>query len=372
MSNDAPLNFEEPNGHHWWCDAIAPPCEQSRQAALLRQHQLTKPQGSLGRLEQLAVDFAGWQATSIPSLERVSIRIFAADHGVVATEPVSAFPQAVTAQMIRNFSGGGAAINVLARQHSADFAVINLGTVEALESLPQVVDCRIAAGTANFCVQPAMTESQLHQALNCGAQQVDRDAQLFVGGEMGIGNTTSAAALMSGMLNLPAEHTVGRGTGVDDKGLSDKRRVVSQALALHQGQNVGSPSDCVYSLANNSMSLLQRVGGFEIAGLVGAYVAAAQRGVPSLVDGYICSAAALVACGINPTLRPWLVFSHCSAEAGHRRLLESMDATPLLDLGLRLGEGSGAALCIPLLRDACALHANMATFASASISGKAL
>lgn len=338
-----------------WNDAIEAPCEASRAEAGQRQQQLTKPPGSLGRLESLAVDFAGFQRKSCPRIDNVAVCIFAGDHGVVA-EGVSAFPQAVTAQMIQNFASGGAAITVLSRELGASFGVVNLGTAERLPALEGVSDQQLARGTANFCEGPAMSEDLLARALDAGAAAVAPDAELFVGGEMGIGNTTAAAALGSALLGLPPAQTVGRGTGLDDSGLAVKREVVSRALALHAGDGRGP------------LELLRRLGGLEIAALAGAYLAAASRGIPSLVDGYICSVAALVACRLNPDLRPWLVFSHRSVEPGHNRVLAALDAEPLLDLELRLGEGSGAALAVPLVRSACALHSAMATFEQAGVS----
>ena len=342
---------------NWWQQPIAPPCAASMAAAAERQNQLTKPPGSLGRLEQLAIQLAGCQQTTVPRLDSIAIRIFAADHGVVA-EGVSAFPQVVTAEMIRNFARGGAAISVLARQLQADFGVVNMGTATPLEPLPGVVDLQLAPGTDNFCKQPAMGESRVTAALAAGAEQAPAGCQLFVGGEMGIGNTTAAAALASQLLGLAPEVTVGRGTGVDDNGLANKRVAVQRALELHRHR-----AQC-----RSPLQVLRCLGGLEIAALAGAYIASAQRGAASLVDGYICSAAALVACRLNPHLRPWLLFAHRSAEPGHRALLAALDADPLLDLGLRLGEGSGAALAVPLLQSACQLHSEMATFAEAQVS----
>lgn len=340
----------------WWQESIPQPCKQSEALAQRRQGQLTKPAGSLGRLESLAIQFAAWQGAELPSLQKVAIRVFAGDHGVVA-EGVSAYPQAVTVEMIRNFARGGAAIAVLAREQGADFAVINLGTVVEVGDYPAVVELRLAPGTANFCREPAMDDATLNAALAAGAAQVNEGCQLFIGGEMGIGNTTAAAALVSVLLDIGPDLSVGRGTGVDDAGLLQKRQVVERALALH------------LPFCDSPLETLRRLGGLEIAALTGAYIAAAQRGIPAVVDGYICGAAALVACRLNPAVRDWLLFSHRSAEPGHRHVLMALEAEPLLDFGLRLGEGSGAALCLPLLRAACSLHRDMATFAEAGVSG---
>jgi nicotinate-nucleotide--dimethylbenzimidazole phosphoribosyltransferase len=344
---------------------LAQPCaalnETARVAALARQGQLTKPPGSLGQLEAIAVQLAALQDTDNPQIEHIHIRIFAADHGV-ACEGVSVFPQAVTAEMVRNFARGGAAISVLAKQLNARLEVINLGTVSPVEPLENVRDERIAAGTANFAQSPAMTETQLAAALQAGRAAVLRakqdGAQLFIGGEMGIANTTSASAIACALLQESPQMLAGPGTGLDSKGVTHKAAVIRRALDLHRA-NLTQPLD-----------VLRHVGGFEIAALVGAYLAAAQNGVPILVDGFISSVAALTAVRLNPEARNWMLFAHVSAEPGHQRVLAALDAQPMLQLGMRLGEGSGAAMAVPLLRLACALHNNMATFAEAGVSDK--
>lgn len=323
------------------------------------QNNLTKPPGSLGRLELLAAQLASLQHRLHPKLDHIMIRIFAADHGVVA-EGVSAFPQAVTGEMIKNFSTGGAAITVLARFLNADFGVINLGTINALPELPHVQEKRIAAGTQNFCTAPAMTPAQVEAALlagkECALTASDMQTELFIGGEMGIGNTTAAAALACAILKQPAGALVGKGTGVDAEGLQRKISVVERALELHQ------------AALTEPLATLQALGGLEIAGLAGAMIGCAQQGICILVDGFICSAAAMMAVAINPSIRPWLVFAHCSAESGHKAILDHLSATPLLDLQMRLGEASGAAVAVPLLRMACELHNKMATFDQAGVS----
>ncbi len=340
----------------WLRNPVATPCKQSRELALARQQQLTKPPGSLGRLEQLAIDFAGFQKTPVPQLKHPVIRVFAADHGVVA-EGVSAFPQAVTAQMVHNFVAGSAAITVLAQQQGADFAVINLGTAEPMGEIPGLVNVQIAAGTENFCHMAAMTQQQMDIALAVGRDScVDQPMDCFVGGEMGIGNTTSAAAIFCALLGTEADDIVGRGTGVDDAGLQRKRLAVQQGLDLHCKADT-DPEE-----------ILRCLGGFEIAALVGAYIGHAQRGVPSLVDGYISTAAALLACKISPSLADWLLFSHCSAEAAHGLVLNTMQVKPLLNLDMRLGEGSGAGIALSLIRSSLLLHTQMATFAEAGVS----
>ncbi|MDP3813768.1 nicotinate-nucleotide--dimethylbenzimidazole phosphoribosyltransferase [Pseudomonas sp.] len=343
----------------WWLHGCQPLDLVARSKAQARQLQLTKPAGSLGQLEQLAIQLAAMQGSQRPSIERPWISIFAGDHGVVA-EGVSAFPQAVTGQMLRNFVGGGAAISVLARQLGATLEVIDLGTAVPLEPLPGVLHLHLGAGTQNFLQGPAMTLAQLLIALEAGQASVLRaraaGSQLFIGGEMGIGNTSAATALACQLLDCPAAELVGPGTGLDSAGVAHKAAVIDAALALHSPAIVAP------------IEALQCLGGFEIAALSGAYLACAQQGITALVDGFICSVAALLAVRLNPACRDWLLFAHCGAEPGHKRVLQALQAEPLLDLGLRLGEGSGAALAVPLLQLACSLHNQMATFAEAAVA----
>lgn len=332
---------------------------ESMAAAEVRQGQLTKPPGSLGQLESLAVMLAGMQGRERPALEQVAITIFAADHGVAA-EGVSAFPQEVTTAMIANFAHGGAAISVLAKELDARLEVVNVGAVNETAGLPGVIERRVAAGTANFSHGPAMNEVQLAEALQCGREAVERavgdSAQLFIGGEMGIANTTAATAVAAALLSLEPAELAGPGTGLDAEGISHKAAVIEKALALHRLD------------ADKPLEILRCVGGFEIAALCGAYLAAAQHGLPVLVDGYIATTAALLALRINAGCGDWLLLSHASAEPGHAALVKACGKQPLLDLGMRLGEGSGAAATVPLLRLACALHNNMATFAEAGVA----
>lgn len=344
----------------WWLAACPPVDHVARQKAGQRQARLTKPSGSLGRLESLAVELAGLQGRECPHLEQPWIAVFAGDHGVVA-EGVSAYPQAVTRQMLHNFVAGGAAISVLAHQLQARLEVIDLGTVGG-EPLGGVHSYALGPGTANFTQGPAMSVAQCVAALDAGRASVERARQvragLYIGGEMGIGNTTAAAALGCALLDLPALALTGPGTGLDAAGLSHKQRVIDSALLLHQ--HAGS----------EPFEVLRRLGGFEIAALAGAFVACAQHGLPVLVDGFITTVAALCAVRLNPACRPWLLFGHRSAEPGHALVLQALKAEPLLDLGLRLGEGSGAALAVPLLRLACSLHGGMATFEEAQVSDR--
>lgn len=344
----------------WWlapAQAIDIPV---RAQALALQQQLTKPTGSLGQLENVAVQLAGLQGRVKPKADAVWIAIFAGDHGVVA-QGVSAYPQEVTGQMLLNFVTGGAAISVLAQQLSAQLDVVDLGTVAALD-LPGVRHLHLGAGTADFTKGPAMTREQGELALQAGRDSVLRakavGSELFVGGEMGIGNTASASAVACSLLECAAQLLVGPGTGLNAAGISHKTEVIERALALH-AEHAGDPLHSLFCL-----------GGFEIAALVGAYLACAQEGIAVLVDGFICSVAALVAVRLNPSCRDWLLFAHRGAEPGHRYLLETLQAQPLLDLGLRLGEGSGAALAVPLVRLACQLHNGMATFAEAAVADR--
>lgn len=329
------------------------------QKALARQQQLTKPPGSLGQLENLAVKIASLQASEIPDLTHVHITVYAADHGVMA-EGVSAFPQSVTAAMIRNFASGGAAINVLAQELTAKLDVINVGTVDTLEDIPGVLDKRIDAGTANFCDGSAMTEQQCQQAILIGRDNVLSDienTQLYIAGEMGIGNTSTATALASAILKCDPADLVGPGTGLDQQGIQHKLAVIQRALKLHADK-----------LEEDILTLLQTLGGFEIAAMVGAYLSCAKQGIPVLIDGFISTTAALTAEKIQPGCKNWFIYSHQSAEPGHKVVLDALDAKPLLKLDMRLGEGSGAAVAVPLLRQACLLHNGMATFEQANIS----
>ncbi|CAD5107710.1 nicotinate-nucleotide--dimethylbenzimidazole phosphoribosyltransferase [Zestomonas carbonaria] len=343
----------------WWRQPVQPLDENARAVAQARQRQLTKPAGSLGRLEKAAVELAAMQGRARPGIAHPWIAVFAGDHGVVE-EGVSAYPQAVTGQMLGNFVSGGAAISVLARHLGATLEVVDLGTIDASLELPGVRHLHLGPGTANFARTPAMSAAQLEAALQAGADSVARavatGGDLFIGGEMGIGNTTAASALACALLGCPARELVGPGTGLDDAGVLHKAAVIERALLLHAGQ------------LDDPLAGLRCLGGFELAALAGAYLACAQRGVPALVDGFICTVAALCAVRIEPACRDWLLFAHCGAEPGHRLLLAALRAEPLLELGLRLGEGSGAALAVPLLQLACRLHGEMATFAEAAVA----
>jgi len=335
--------------------------DDTEQAALQRQSLLTKPPEALGELENVAVRLAAMQRRVLPEVNKVSISVFVADHGIAA-QAVSAFPQVVTVEMVRNFARGGAAISVMAQHLSASLEVVNLGTATELEPLPGVRSAVIANGTVDFSQQAAMTNEQLMTALSAGRESVDAavssGAELFIGGEMGIANTTAATAMACALLDLGAEAMTGPGTGLDVSGVNHKASVIQAALELHQ------------DAMNDPLDVIRCIGGFEIAALVGAYLRCAQVGLPAMVDGFITSVAALVAIRHQPDVAPWLLFSHRSAEPAHSAVLEAIEAKPLLNLGMRLGEGSGAAVALPLLRAACVLHNGMATFAEAEVSCK--
>lgn len=345
---------------YWWqapCRALS---ERASQAARDRDAQLTKPAGSLGRLDALIPRLAALRAQARPTIDPVWIAVFAGDHGVAA-EGVSAFPQSVTGQMLGNFVNGGAAISVLARQLGATLEVIDLGTASPAGPLSGVRHVALGAGTENFVEGPAMSHETCAQAMQAGRDSVlraeERGAALFIGGEMGIANTTTAAALACALLGCEPADLAGPGTGLDAAGVARKREVIERALTLHAGKH-------------DALEWMRRVGGFELAALTGAYIACAQQGIVALVDGFICSVAALCAVRMNAACRDWLLFAHRSAEPGHLAVLDALAAQPLLDLGLRLGEASGAALAVPLLRLACELHSGMATFAEAAVSGQ--
>ena len=329
--------------------------------AIQRQTQLTKPAGSLGSLETIAIRLAECLQTEKPEISNINITVFAADHGVTA-EGVSAFPQEVTTQMVANFLQGGAAISVLAKQLNAQLTIVDAGTMTPLPEQDGLVIKHIGLGTKNSAIHPAMTESQLEASLNTGKeiieQAVKNNADIFIGGEMGIGNTTSASALYSALLGLTAEETSGAGTGLDQSGITHKATVINKILDTHK--------DC----GDDTLAWLSCAGGFEIAALTGAYIRAAQSGIPVVVDGFISSVAALCAFKINPSVNDYFFFSHLSAEQGHRKVLETLKQTPLLDLGLHLGEGSGAAIAVNLLQTACKLHNEMATFEEAAVATK--
>ena len=344
----------------WWQAAAADIDETSLAQAWEHQNQLTKPPGALGQLEQLATRMAAYQRQPNPEIRNPHCVVFAADHGVVA-QGVSAFPQAVTVEMLKNFVAGGAAISVLSRVNQFELSVVNCGTATPCDQLEGVIHSPVAAGTADFSQQPAMSQQQAEQALAIGSDQIDRLQQsgcdLFIAGEMGIGNTSAASCVSALLLSQNVAELVGPGTGVQGQALDHKSEVLVASVARAQ-QQYAEPLDALVQL-----------GGFEIGAIAGAYIRAAQCGIPVLVDGFIATSAALLAVKLNPSVREWMLFSHGSAEPGHKSLLAGLRATPLLDLGMRLGEGSGAGVAISLIRQALALHNQMATFAQANVSG---
>ncbi|CAN5911689.1 nicotinate-nucleotide--dimethylbenzimidazole phosphoribosyltransferase [soil metagenome] len=326
----------------------------------------TKPPGSLGRLEILAGQLAQVQGSLTPQVDRQRICVFAASHGI-AEEGVSAYPAAVTAQMVLNFLSGGAAICVLCRTQGIDLRVIDLGVDEGASPLPwdHSLLRRTAVrptGTRSFLHEAAMTMEECQRALKIGAEEVTlaktHGVQMLGLGEMGIGNTTSASALGIALTSLPLELLVGRGTGVDDAVLGKKQIIVRQALAYHS------------TSMNHPLDWLVAVGGYEIAAMTGAVLEAYAQKLPLVIDGFIGTAAVLVAHAMEPRVLEVCFFSHCSAESGHAPLLKYLGVRPILDLGLRLGEASGAALAMPILRAAAHMLSDMATFESAGISDK--
>jgi len=318
----------------------------------------------LGRLEELAVRLAAIRGFP-PTVERPHVLVFAADHGVTE-EGVSAYPRAVTAQMVLNFLRGGAAINVLARLHGAAMTVVDVGVDTDFAPTTSTAGVQFRAskvrrGSRNLCREDAMSSDEFDAALKAGANAVnaaiDAGGDCICVGEMGIGNTTAASALTAALLNLSAEQTCGRGTGVDDAGYARKRKIVSDAVER-----------CRSSGHREADAITRSLGGLELAAIAGACVGAAERGVPAVVDGFIASSAALSAERMFPGAKHWMFFAHRSAEPGHAHILRAFDAHPLLDLSLRLGEGTGAVLALPLLRAACAIVKEMATFDSAGVS----
>ncbi len=340
---------------------IVEPLDRSLRGSLSRIiDSKTKPPGSLGMLEVVARQIGMIQQTTRPSIMRPAMIVFAADHGI-ALEGVSPYPQAVTAQMVANFLAGGAAINAISSVAGITLEIVNAGVATALGALPGLVDIPIGAGTRNFAHEPAMTRAQALAALAAGAERVRHHAALgtnVIGfGEMGIGNSSSAACLMSRLCGVPIDECVGRGTGLDNAGLARKRNVLVSALAHHA--DVSAPLD-----------VLAAFGGFEIAMMAGAYLAAAEAKMTILVDGFIATAALVVADALAPAVRDYCVFAHLSNEAGHRRMLDYFGAKPLLALDMRLGEGTGAALALPVLRAAVAFLTEMASFESAGVASR--
>ena len=339
-----------------------PAIEATAHAALAAslQHKIdhkTKPLGALGQLEHLALQLGLIQQSETLQFAQPQIVVFAADHGIAA-EGVSAFPQAVTMQMVANMLAGGAAINVMARQHGFALHVVDAGVAGDLASHPQLVNRKIAHGTQNLAIAAAMTVQQVHAALQAGADVLaSLSGNVVAFGEMGIANTSAAALLLHRLAGVSLEDATGRGTGLNDPQLLHKQAVLKRAADFHK--NAVEPLDALAAL-----------GGFEIAMMTGAMLQAASERRVILVDGFIAGSAALVACALAPSAKDYMVFCHRSAEHGHHLMLAHLQAQPLLDMGMRLGEGTGALLAWPLVQSAALLMNEMASFETAGVSGK--
>lgn len=342
---------------------VRPTDSAASSEARARQSRLTKPPGSLGTLERLHVQLAAIQRRPLPTVDRPTVLVLAADHGV-ADAGVSAYPKQVTAEMVGNFARGGAAINVLAADAGARLVVADLGIDWQGRTPPDgIVRASIGAGTANLADGPAMTRAQAIAAVEAGlklsARLVAEGADLIALGEMGIANTTASAALIAALSGRPARDVTGLGTGIDPEGWQRKVTIVERAVRRAADGH------------RDAIDVLAEVGGFEIGALAGAMIGGAAAGLPIVLDGLIVGAAALLAVALCPAVQPYLIASHRSVEPGHRIVLELLELEPLMDLGLRLGEGSGAAVALHLIRLACKLPREMATFDEAGVSDKA-
>jgi nicotinate-nucleotide--dimethylbenzimidazole phosphoribosyltransferase len=340
---------------------ITPLDRDAMQAARLRQDALTKPQGSLGRLEELSIQVAGITRNPLPRLEHKVALVMAGDHGVVE-EGVSAYPQAVTPQMVANFLAGGAAINVLARHVGARVVIVDMGVAVDIPPHPDLIIQKIAYSTGNIARGAAMTRAQANQALETGAEivmeQIEKGLDLLATGDMGIGNTTPSAAIAAVFCKRPVEEIAGRGTGVDHDGLQRKITAIQRALEANRPD------------PNDGLDVLAKVGGFEIGGLAGAILAAVACRRPVVIDGFISTAAAMIATSLAPLSRDYLIAAHTSQELGHHLMMDWLGIHPLLDLQMRLGEGTGAVLAMSLVEASCKLLGEMATFGEAGVSQK--
>jgi nicotinate-nucleotide--dimethylbenzimidazole phosphoribosyltransferase len=339
--------------------SIKPLDKAAMAAAKERQDMLTKPAGALGRLEDISIQIAGIEGKARPTAARKAMITMAGDHGVVA-EKVGNWPQEVTAQMVENFLHGGAGINVLAKLAGARIIFVDMGVAAKLKAHPQLIDKKVGPGTANMCRGPAMTETQARQSLEAGIDILNSEAKKgldIVGtGDMGIGNTTASSAIFAVMAGLPPEKVTGRGTGLSDDQLSHKTECVRRAL------------ECNKPDKSNPLSVLAKVGGFEIGGLAGVILGAAAKRIPVVIDGFISGAAALIAVGLAPQVKDYLLAGHVSAEAGHAAMLKYLGLKPLISLEMRLGEGTGAALGLIVAEAAVNTLNDMATFAEAGVS----
>lgn len=340
---------------------VKPLDKEAMAEALKRQNDLTKPQGSLGQLESLSVQIAGIKGNPRPRFIHKVIFTLAGDHGVTK-EGVSAYPSEVTPQMVYNFLRGGAAINVLARYVGARVVIADLGVASILERHPDLKDRKVAMGTRNMAKGPAMNREEAIRSIEAGMELVEAELSKGVDilgtGDMGIGNTTASSAITAVLTGADAAAVTGRGTGVDDKGWERKVKVIQKALEL----NRPDPKDAI--------DVLSKVGGFEIGGIAGVILAGARYRIPVVLDGFISGAAALIAASLSPQVKPFLIASHQSVEEGHRIILDHLGLKPLLNLGLRLGEGTGAALGISLVEASLKILDEMATFSEAGVSEK--
>ncbi|MBN2501922.1 MAG: nicotinate-nucleotide--dimethylbenzimidazole phosphoribosyltransferase [Anaerolineales bacterium] len=340
---------------------IKPLDQDAMTAARERQNTLTKPPGSLGRLEELSIQLAGIQRKPIPEIEHKVIVVMAGDHGVVA-EGVSAYPSEVTPQMVSNMLHGGAAVNVLSRYVEVRIKLVDMGVDYNFEPNPELEDKKVARGTQNIAVGAAMTREQALAAILSGAEVVEAEyaegLDILATGEMGIGNTTPSAAICAVLTGKTGAEVAGRGTGVDDAGLARKAEVIDRALEVNQPE----PKD--------ALDVLSKVGGYEIGGLTGAILAAAAHGCPVVIDGFISTAAAMLAVTLVPQVGDYLIAAHHSQEQGHAIMLDWLEIKPLLSLDMHLGEGTGAVLGISLAEAACRILKEMATFAEAGVSDK--
>jgi len=339
---------------------IQPLDREAMRAARARQDALTKPPGSLGRLEELSIQIAGIRRRARPEVTRKVIFVMAADHGVVA-QGVTAYPQAVTAQMVANFAAGGAAISVLARHVGARVIVVDMGVAGEIVGCDGLVSRKVGYGTRDLSCGPAMSRDEARRAVETGIDvfesELERGLDLAATGDMGIGNTTASAAIVAAMTGRPPASVAGRGTGVDDAGFARKIAVIETALACNQPDS------------SDAMDVLSKVGGFEIGGLAGVIIGAAANRIPVVVDGVISGAAALIAAGLAPQAKDFLIAGHLSTEPGHGYALAQLGLAPLLDLGMRLGEGTGAALAMGVVEAAVRTLNEMATFDEAGVSG---
>ena len=342
-------------------NSIKPLDERAMAEARRRQDNLTKPQGALGQLESLSVQVAGIRGDPRPQITHKVIFTLAGDHGVTQ-KGVSAYPSEVTPQMVYNFLRGGAAINVLARQVGARVIVADLGVASILERHPQLKDKKVALGTRNMAEGPAMSRDEAFRSIEAGMELVEEELtsgiDILGTGDMGIGNTTPSSAITAALTGVDVAAVTGRGTGLDEEGWNRKKKVIQKALEINQ-PNPKDPID-----------VLSKVGGFEIGGIVGLILAGARYRIPVVIDGFISGAAALIAASLSPQVKPYLIASHQSAEAGHKKILEQLGLIPLLNLNMRLGEGTGAALGIFLVEASLRILNEMATFTEAGVSEK--